>query len=67
MDIKSPRAPKWEGIYLAPTHPEVNPYLRDVIFEIISNYEINGIHFDYIRYQDDIYGYNPSGLIEFEI
>lgn len=66
MDLKSTRAPNWEGIYLAPTHPEVNPYLRLVIGEIIDNYDIDGIHFDYIRYQDDIYGYNPEGRKRFE-
>ncbi len=66
IDLKSPRVPNWEGIYLAPTHPDVNPYLRSVLREIIENYDIDGIHFDYIRYQDDIYGYNPDGRKRFE-
>ncbi len=66
MDLNAPRAPQWEGIYLAPTHPEVNVYLRSVIQEILENYNIDGIHFDYIRYQDDIYGYNIKGRKTFE-
>ena len=33
---------------------------------MIYNYDIDGIHLDYIRFQDDFYGYNPSGRKEFE-
>ena len=55
---KSPKIPNWEGIYLSPLHPEVNQYLYSIIKEILDNYKVDGIHFDYIRYQDDIYGYN---------
>jgi len=52
---------KWGGIYLSPTHPKVNPYLLNVIQELVDNYDIDGIHLDYIRYQGVIYGYNPTG------
>ncbi|MFQ6610558.1 MAG: glycoside hydrolase family 10 protein [Fidelibacterota bacterium] len=61
IDISTPPAPDWEGIYLAPTHPDVNPYLRSVVLEILKHYNIDGVHLDYIRYQDDFYGYNPVG------
>jgi len=66
IDLKSPKSPQWEGIYLSPIHPEVNPYLQTVYKEIIDKYNIDGIHFDYIRYQDDFYGYNPQGRKAFE-
>ena len=56
----------WEGIYLSPLNPEVNMHLLDVVNELISNYRIDGLHFDYLRYQDSFYGYNKLGLIEFE-
>ena len=32
----------------------------------MNNYEIDGIHLDYIRYQDNFYGYNKYGIEEFE-
>ena len=57
---------QWEGIYLAPTHPEVNPYLLSVYSEIIDKYKIDGIHLDYIRFQDEMYGYNKSGMAIFD-
>jgi len=61
IDLKAPQSHQWEGIYLAPTHPEVNQYLLSVYSEVIQNYDIDGIHLDYIRYQDYFYGYNPEG------
>ena len=57
---------QWEGIYLAPTHPDVNPYLLSVYSEIIDKYKIDGIHLDYIRFQDEMYGYNKSGMAVFD-
>ena len=57
---------QWEGIYLAPTHPDVNPYLLSVYFEIIDKYNIDGIHLDYIRFQDEMYGYNKNGMAVFD-
>jgi len=55
----------WEGVYLSPTHPEVNNHLLNVIDELTSNYDLDGIHLDYIRYQDSFYGYNKEGLNNF--
>ena len=60
------QSPQWEGIYLAPTHPEVNPYLLSVISEVFEKYDVNGIHLDYIRFQDEIYGYNKEGMKVFD-
>ena len=60
------QSPQWEGIYLAPTHPEVNPYLLSVFSEVFEKYEVNGIHLDYIRFQDEIYGYNKKGMQVFD-
>lgn len=66
IDLTSPKSPQWEGIYLSPLHPEVNLYLREVYKDLIDHYDIDGIHLDYIRFQDEFYGYNPSGRKAFE-
>ena len=55
-----------EGFYLAPTNPLVNHYLISVVDELSKKYNINGIHYDYIRFQNSNYGYNEIGLEEFE-
>ena len=66
IKLSEPHSPQWEGIYLSPIHPEVNPYLTSVFSEIINNYDIDGIHLDYIRFQDEMYGWNRNGMREFE-
>ncbi|HEY5570434.1 MAG TPA: family 10 glycosylhydrolase [Bacteroidales bacterium] len=38
--------------YLDPGHPETAPYILSLVKEIVSNYDIDGIHLDYIRYPD---------------
>ena len=66
IKLSEPHSPQWEGIYLSPIHPEVNPYLTSVYSEIINKYDIDGIHLDYIRFQDEMYGWNRNGMREFE-
>ncbi len=51
-----------EGFFLAPTNPDVNKHLINVISELTQNYRIDGIHYDYIRYHSANYGYNKEGL-----
>jgi len=67
INLESPKSPSWEGIYLSPMNQEVNQYLREVIREIYDNYDIDGIHLDYIRYHDDYYGFHRDGRKEFDL
>lgn len=39
--------------YLDPGHPETADYLASIVREITSRYDIDGIHFDYIRYPEN--------------
>ena len=48
------------GLYLDPYLDEVKNYLEKVILEIIENYDVDGIHFDYIRYPSEEFGYSLS-------
>ena len=60
------QSPSWEGLYLSPNHPEVNLYIYDIVKELMNKYpELDGIHFDYIRFQDDFYGFNEVGISNF--
>ena len=60
--MKVDRKVNGEGFYLAPTHPEVEAHLQNIITELLQNYRLDGIHFDYIRYHDLGWGMNPTGL-----
>ncbi len=46
------------GFYwLSPVHPGVREYLIAMLVELANNYDIDGVHLDYIRFDSD-YGYN---------
>ncbi len=53
--------------FLSPINPNVNPYLLKIINEIINNYDIDGIHLDYIRFKDSDFGNNKVGLNHFKV
>ena len=38
--------------YLDPGNPETDDYLAAIVKEIVSGYDIDGVHFDYIRYPE---------------
>lgn len=38
--------------YINPGHPKTTPYLVKLLREMTENYDIDGVHFDYIRYPD---------------
>ncbi len=52
----------YEGAYLDPGVPEVHDYLLEVIKDIVVNYDIDGLQFDYIRYPAKKFGYNPISI-----
>ena len=60
--MKKDRKINGEGFCTFCTHPEVDAHLQNVITELLQNYRLDGIHFDYIRYVDAGYGMNPTGL-----
>lgn len=41
-----------EQYYLDPGQPGTEDYLSDICREIVTNYDIDGLHFDYIRYPE---------------
>jgi uncharacterized lipoprotein YddW (UPF0748 family) len=72
------RSPKGEtrfpvGYFLDPGHPAAADYLVRVYLNIVRNYAVDGIHFDYIRYPETDerlergagVGYNETSLARF--
>ncbi len=49
-----------------PGHPAVQKYLKDLVLDLVKRYEIDGIHFDYIRYEGREWGYNPVSVDRFK-
>ena len=48
--------------WLSPTHPDVNSYLLRVCRELYENYDIDGLHLDYIRFPAASYSYDPASV-----
>lgn len=39
--------------FLNPGNPQTDDYLLSIVNEIVTNYDVDGVHFDYIRYPDN--------------
>lgn len=48
------------GATLSPAYPGVRKYIADIASEIAMNYDVAGIHLDYIRYPNSSFGYSPG-------
>jgi len=59
-DISELRNLGIEGYYLAPSNIQVRAYLTRIIEEIISQYDFDGVHLDYIRYPSKQFIYDIS-------
>jgi len=55
-----------EGIYSAPSQPEVKEHLYSVWMDLAETYALDGLHFDYIRYPNEEFDYSRGALDRFE-
>jgi uncharacterized lipoprotein YddW (UPF0748 family) len=46
--------------FLSPTAPGVKEHIRNIVTEIITNYELDGLHLDYVRFPDSTYSYDET-------
>jgi len=54
-----------EGIYTSPSHPEVRARIRQVWMDLVERYDVDGMHFDYIRYPSADFDYSAGALERF--
>jgi uncharacterized lipoprotein YddW (UPF0748 family) len=63
-----------DGYYLDPGHPAAAEYLARVCINLVNNYQIDGIHLDFIRYPENVkimeqgapVGYNTTSVARFQ-
>lgn len=48
--------------YLDPGNPRTDDYLISLVMEVVDNYDVDGIHFDYIRYPDNRGRFPDDGM-----
>ncbi len=49
-----------EGLYLSPLLPEVQTHLLNVVEDILSQYHVDGLHLDYIRFPGYGHEFDPT-------
>ncbi len=54
-----------EGYFISPAVPEMRRHMARVVRELVSSYDIDGIHLDYIRYPGQTFAYDPVSRSEF--
>lgn len=54
-----------DGIFLDPGSPAAADYVARLYIDLARNYDVDGIHFDFIRYDGQEWGYNPTSLDRF--
>ena len=48
------------GATISPAYPGVREYITDIAVEIAANYNVDGIHLDYIRYPNSSFGFSAG-------
>ena len=56
------RSDRVEGIFLSPIHKGAVDHVTKVIGDIVSRYDVDGIHLDYIRFPNDEFDYSAETL-----
>ena len=54
-----------EGYFLSPGVPALRTHMAAVVRELVSRYDVDGIHLDYIRYPNREYSYDPASRSRF--
>ena len=50
---------------LDPGHPLVEEYTTNVCMDLVNNFDIDGVHYDYIRFTANNEGFNPTSVARY--
>jgi uncharacterized lipoprotein YddW (UPF0748 family) len=60
------RSTEVEGLYVSPIHPGAVDHMAAVVRDLLTAYDLDGIHLDYVRFPSDEFDYSRAALAEFE-
>lgn len=55
----------YSSFFLDPGHPDVVDYTANVYLNVVKNYDVDGIHLDYSRYDGTAWGYNATNVARY--
>jgi uncharacterized lipoprotein YddW (UPF0748 family) len=53
------------GGYLDPANPEVQAYTHKIFMDVALNYDVDGVHMDFVRYPGVNWGYTSASLAQY--
>ncbi len=56
-----------EGLYMSPAAPETKEHIYSIWMDVLENYDVDGINFDYVRYPAPDYDYSRISLDRFRL
>lgn len=56
-----------DGIFLDPGNRGASDYVARIYIDLVKNYDVDGIHFDFIRYAGQEWGFNPTSIDRFNL
>jgi len=54
-----------EGVYTGPANPKVRQHIYKVWLDLLSKYDVDGMHFDYVRFASPDFDYSKTSLEAF--
>jgi len=54
-----------EGLFASPAIPEVKENIYEIWMDVARKYDVDGLHFDYVRYPSKEFDYNRTSLDRF--
>ncbi len=54
-----------EGLFVTPAHPEVKENIFNIWMDVATQYEVDGLHFDYVRYPNPQFDYSRTSINRF--
>ncbi|HYJ86104.1 MAG TPA: family 10 glycosylhydrolase [Pyrinomonadaceae bacterium] len=55
-----------EGIYTGPANPRVREHIFQIWMDVLKNYDVDGLHFDYVRLASPDFDYSRTSLEKFQ-
>ena len=54
-----------EGVYTGPANPKVRNHIFNIWMDVLKNYPVDGLHFDYVRFASPDFDYSRTSLQNF--
>lgn len=54
-----------EGVYTGPANPKVRDHIYKIWMDVLKNYPVDGLHFDYVRFASPDFDYSRTSLKNF--